>query len=188
MRWFRFYSEALNDPKVQRLPPALFKHWVNILCLACERDDGGVLPTEEDIAFALRLKPSDAHTIMDQLATAGLVDRAPQGRAEAASGPRDARWMPHNWAERQYAGDTGRPPLSEWRVLRAAVFARDDYTCAYCGARGVSLQADHVIPVSRGGGNELTNLTTACKPCNQSKHARTPDEWLRIGASKEVAR
>jgi len=31
-RWFRFYAESVNDPKVQRLPAHLFKTWVNILC------------------------------------------------------------------------------------------------------------------------------------------------------------
>ena len=41
-RWFRFYNEALDDPKVQKLPPALFKSWVNLLCLTARHD--GTLP------------------------------------------------------------------------------------------------------------------------------------------------
>lgn len=70
-----------------------------------------------------------------------------------------------------------RPCASEWSRLRAAVFARDDYTCSYCGARGVRLECDHVIPVSRGGPSEMSNLATACFPCNRSKRNRTPSEW-----------
>lgn len=68
---------------------------------------------------------------------------------------------------------------TDWKTRRTAVFERDDYTCQYCGARGVQLQCDHIIPFSRGGPHDLGNLTTACKPCNQSKRAKTPEEWHR---------
>ena len=33
-QWLRLYDDVLDDPEVQRLPPDLFKHWVNLLCLA----------------------------------------------------------------------------------------------------------------------------------------------------------
>ena len=48
-RWFRFYDEALDDPKVQRLAPHLFKTWINLLCLASKED--GTMPSNDDIAF-----------------------------------------------------------------------------------------------------------------------------------------
>ena len=73
-----------------------------------------------------------------------------------------------------------RPPAHEWKELRATVFERDDYTCQYCGERGGKLECDHVMPVSRGGSNELENLATACKKCNRSKRAKTPDEWMGV--------
>lgn len=43
--------------------------------------------------------------------------------------------------------------------------------CAYCGLRFKlrRLTIDHVVPLSRGGTNALTNLVLACGPCNQSK-------------------
>jgi hypothetical protein len=73
--------------------------------------------------------------------------------------------------------DSGRPPAHEWRALRTAVFARDNYTCQYCGARGVRLECDHIIPVSRGGDHTLDNLTTACYTCNRAKWAHLPGTW-----------
>jgi hypothetical protein len=94
MKWFRLYSEVLHDPKVQRLSSALFKHWINLLCLANESDTGGLLPCEDDIAFALRIKPSEAHTVMAQLRQAGLMDQTPEGRH-----------FPHNWPQRQRQSD-----------------------------------------------------------------------------------
>lgn len=42
-------------------------------------------------------------------------------------------------------------------------------TCAYCGARDVPLQIEHITPRSRGGSNRVSNLAIACEPCNQDK-------------------
>lgn len=39
---------------------------------------------------------------------------------------------------------------------------------------------DHVIPVSRGGSNDPSNLVLACKHCNSSKNDSLPDEWRPI--------
>ena len=74
--------------------------------------------------------------------------------------------------------DGKRLPPSESLVPRAIIFERDAHACTYCGARN-ELQGDHIIPLSRGGTNAFNNLTTACKPCNQSKGSKTPEEWRR---------
>ena len=54
------------------------------------------------------------------------------------------------------------------------VFKRDKFTCNYCGVNGseAELQCDHIIPKSKGGSNHISNLTTACRKCNQSKGNR----------------
>lgn len=70
-----------------------------------------------------------------------------------------------------------RLPQSQWAKIRKQIFERDDYTCHYCGERGKQLECDHVVPVSRGGSHDPDNLVTACKPCNQSKRDKTPEEW-----------
>lgn len=67
---------------------------------------------------------------------------------------------------------------SEWAALRKQIFARDNYTCQYCGAVDVPLDCDHVHPVSRGGSNLPENLATACASCNRSKSNKTVEEWL----------
>jgi 5-methylcytosine-specific restriction endonuclease McrA len=38
------------------------------------------------------------------------------------------------------------------------------------------LTLDHVLPKSRGGTNEWTNLVTCCSKCNRDKDNKTPDE------------
>lgn len=56
--------------------------------------------------------------------------------------------------------------------LRYDVFKRDDYKCQICGAGakdGANLQVDHIIPVSKGGKTEISNLQTLCSRCNLGK-------------------
>jgi hypothetical protein len=57
--------------------------------------------------------------------------------------------------------------------LRFLVLKRDEHTCRYCGARAphVELQVDHVVPISRGGTDDMENLVTSCQPCNAGKGA-----------------
>lgn len=57
------------------------------------------------------------------------------------------------------------------RSMRETVYRRDDYTCQFCGQRFETsdLTIDHLIPLARGGLDEITNYVTCCKPCNQRK-------------------
>ena len=54
------------------------------------------------------------------------------------------------------------------KSTRRAVFARDNWTCQYCGARS-NLTVDHVIPRSKGGGSSWDNIVASCAPCNRRK-------------------
>jgi hypothetical protein len=105
-RWFRFYQEALDDPKVQRLDPFDFKCWVNMLCLACRNE--GKLPPVADISFALRLSVNDCQTVLERLSNGGLIDRA-------SGGPNGMHHAIHNWEKRQYKSDTSTPRVKRFR-------------------------------------------------------------------------
>lgn len=60
------------------------------------------------------------------------------------------------------------------KSLRFEVFARDGFICQYCGSRppDVVLEVDHIHPVSRGGTDDIINLTTSCYDCNRGKRAK----------------
>jgi 5-methylcytosine-specific restriction endonuclease McrA len=68
------------------------------------------------------------------------------------------------------------------QVTNTFLFARDDYTCQYCGRHRSELRGrqfltrDHIIPVSRGGGNSWENVVTSCSSCNNRKGNRLPRE------------
>ena len=51
-------------------------------------------------------------------------------------------------------------------------------TCAYCGAGNVPLEIDHIHPRSQGGSDRVSNLTLACRTCNQKKGNRPIGEFL----------
>ena len=68
--------------------------------------------------------------------------------------------------------------VKKWYSLRAKVFKRDNFTCQYCGKIGGKLEADHVVPFSKGGGDELSNLVTSCRKCNRQKKDKSKDEFM----------
>ena len=60
------------------------------------------------------------------------------------------------------------------KITRRAVFARDRWTCQYCGHERGNLTVDHVIPRSKGGPSNWENIVTCCAPCNRRKGDRLP--------------
>ena len=59
-----------------------------------------------------------------------------------------------------------------------ALLEAQNHQCAYC-KRQVKLTEDHVIPVSRGGSDYISNICMACWRCNHQKRARTPAQWIK---------
>lgn len=76
--------------------------------------------------------------------------------------------------------------------VRFEIFARDNFTCRYCGTQSdkTVLVVDHVQPVCQGGTNDTENLITSCEPCNQGKGGKTieqsaPTEADRLRLAQE---
>ena len=55
---------------------------------------------------------------------------------------------------------------------RKTVFDRCNNKCEVRlkGCTEIAKEIDHIIPVSRGGGNELYNLQGSCSNCNRKKY------------------
>lgn len=71
---------------------------------------------------------------------------------------------------------------TQYKAWRAAVFARDDYTCQICGSRGGRLNADHIKPFAQYPQLRFSvvNGRTLCEPC----HKDTPT----YGSKKQIRR
>lgn len=113
MRWFRIYSEMLDDEKVQMLSPELFKTWINLLCVAATKD--GVLPPVETLSFKLRVSPHEMQSRLEELVLAGLIDIRS-----------DKSFEPHNWRQRQWKSDDSSERVRKHREAKRA--CNDDVT------------------------------------------------------------
>lgn len=63
--------------------------------------------------------------------------------------------------------------LGIYPSLRYKILRRDNFKCVFCGwgrEEGMRLEVDHIIPVCRGGKNNLNNLRTLCKMCNVGRN------------------
>ena len=71
-----------------------------------------------------------------------------------------------------------RTPRKEVKFTRQNIFARDQNTCQYCGARldRRELNIDHVIPRHLGGETVWENVVCSCIGCNSRKANRTPEQ------------
>ncbi len=104
MNWFRFYTDALNNPKAQGLPPDIFKFWINLLCVA--RMYNGILPSEDHLWFVMRADSEWGKRCLDRLIESGFVDRVGD------------ELTPHDWYEHQYDSDDGALRMRKHREKR----------------------------------------------------------------------
>ncbi len=105
-RWFRFYDEVVDDPKVQTLSPELFKAWVNLLCIASKND--GIFPAISKIAFHLRCDETVVERTLERLSNEGLIDRR-------NGGVNGYHYAPHGWDKRQYKSDSSNERVKRYR-------------------------------------------------------------------------
>lgn len=96
--WFRYYVEALHDPKVLRLSDSMFRAWVNLLCVA-KLGDGAI--RREDVPIQLRVSEKGAAAIIDYLLERDFLD------------DRGDFLTPHNWDARQYKSDVTDPTAAK---------------------------------------------------------------------------
>jgi hypothetical protein len=95
-----------------------------------------------------------------------------------------AGWFEHGLVEHrangivltaEFLGPAGFESAWIDREERNAIYERDGFACRYCGSTK-RLSLDHIIPRAQGGGDNPSNLVTACRSCNSRKHARTPEQ------------
>lgn len=63
--------------------------------------------------------------------------------------------------------------------VKHIIYDRQNGLCAYCGQhRNIKyMTVDHIIPLSKGGTDDIENLQCTCKKCNQFKDNMLPSEF-----------
>lgn len=103
-RWFRFYSDAMRNPKVARLTDKEFRLWVELLAVAAE--NGGSIPCLNDLKHLLKRRLDHLSTGVERLLSIGLIDRLEDG------------YEPHNWSKFQYKSDSSTERVHKHRAKR----------------------------------------------------------------------
>lgn len=113
MKWFRFYSEFIDDPKIAMMSDSDQLLWVKALCLANdEKERGCILLSDEEICWKLRISIEQWKHAIDKFRAKGMIDHVEGG------------YRISNWEYDQKYRD--RPPVKIWRELRSTVFKRED--------------------------------------------------------------
>ena len=85
-------------------------------------------------------------------------------------------WRDHGSADVRISGRKGQRQ-------RARILARDPICvlCTQAGRVAVSMEVDHIVPLSKGGSNDDENQMGLCQPCHRQKSARDASGKPRIG-------
>lgn len=119
-------------------------------------------PSQPQIARMTGMSERQVRREIALLAEVGLVDRGLDGSAFPSTGGPE---LPPGEAA---ARPSGRD------AIRASVWAKTGGRCFYCQHPlnpFLDFTIDHVVPVAKGGGDELANLVPACRLCNSRKGA-----------------
>jgi hypothetical protein len=78
-----------------------------------------------------------------------------------------------------------------WAEVMRLFIGKFNRCCAYCEQPIEGLpDPDHVVPLSRGGSNSITNVLPCCSPCNSDKRDLLLHEWAadreRLGKAPRV--
>jgi len=80
-----------------------------------------------------------------------------------------AGWINRRARER----NVGKISAADVKKVRATA------VCAHCGQSHPKMEIDHIVALSRGGSNHLSNLQLLCRPCNRSKWAKDQVAWAK---------
>lgn len=108
MKWFRFYHEFVDDPKIAMMSDSDQLLWVKALCLASDSAVRGVIMlTDEEICWKLRITVESWKHAVDKFRAKGMVEHCEDG------------YRISNWDKRQFASDSSAERVAKHRAEKA---------------------------------------------------------------------
>ena len=104
MKWLRLYTEIIDDIKVLKMHPKLFKFFIFLLLLASECDqDGTISLSKKDISWRLRTSLKNTNLYLNELKNLNIITENPM-----------ISFI--NWNKRQYKSDNASERSRQWRA------------------------------------------------------------------------
>lgn len=179
MKWFRLWTDILDDPKVARLSDRDFRSFIMLMAYASELDNDGTLGKDLiSIAWRLRISIDDLELSIKNLIECEIINKKPEYNF--------INWQKWQYTVNQLQQNRHRDkrskaglPRNRWinPKIRKEVYLRDAYECVACGSQA-NLTIDHIVPEMEGGTNDIENLQTLCRACNAKKRD-LPDELFK---------
>lgn len=110
MKWFRFYQEFMDDPKIAMMSDSDQLLWVKALCLASDSTIRGIiLLTDEEICWKLRITVETWKHAIDKFRAKGMIQHNTDGPGYVIS----------NWDKRQFESDSSAERVRKHRAAKA---------------------------------------------------------------------
>lgn len=153
--WIKLRTSMLNNPKYGILSDGAYILFLNMLVYSSIKDTNGYIGKIRYETWPRKSSLIDLCNQVTELQDSGVIRLDTQGDI----------WIAELGEIATIGQDFSRKSLSDSE--RNYIHHRDNYKCVYCGEP--SQHVDHVIPVSKGGTNDLDNLVAACSTCNLAK-------------------
>lgn len=116
MKWFRFYNEIIDDPKIAKMSPKTYQFFTFLMCLASECEQNGIIPLPiKDISWRLRIPEKKIKTYISELRNLNILSDNPA-----------ISFI--NWNKRQYKSDSSNERVKRYREKQCNVTVTPEVT------------------------------------------------------------
>lgn len=175
MGYVKLWDNVLDNIKVQRLTPDVFKAWVNLLAVTARYGGPkGELPTWDDMLFGLRSDRATIQGWIKALVTSGLIDR------------NGSHYSLHDFEKWNESRDkTAAKRQKEWRERNASRNALRNGVTAPQHNTPQELEGNEGLEGLEGGKGESPPPPLGSPPEIEDEWATVADSWVATGADLE---
>lgn len=182
VRWIKITTDMFDNRKIKhlrRLPDGnnIVLIWVMLLTMAGRCNSGGMIFLTENIPYTpkmladeLGFEENTVRLALEALERLGMVVSSDGCFAIAG-------WSEHQNIEgMERIREQTRKRVADYRTRKKQSLLPDGRTCAYCGKAADTI--DHIIPRSKNGSDDESNIVPCCKSCNSSKKGKDLADFL----------